>query len=84
MIMTTICSRYLLRQWSCYCDVNWCPGVWYLDCFTRFRPAGVGWWNPNPRDVGRVLLKVLRDGALGSLLLPGCVAYCLVVEKIVP
>ena len=28
------------------------------------------WWNPNPKDVGRVLAKVLRDGAQGSLLLP--------------
>ena len=54
----------------CYCAVNWCPGVWYVDCFTRSWSAGVRWWNPNPRDVGRVLLKVLRDGAVGSLLLP--------------
>ena len=41
-----------------------------MDCFTRSWSAGVRWWNPNPKDVGRVLLKVLRDGALGSLLLP--------------
>jgi hypothetical protein len=55
---------------DCYCAVIWSPGVWYVDCFTGSWSAGVRWWNPNPRDVGRVLLKVLRDGALGSLLLP--------------
>ena len=26
---------------SCYCAVNWCPGVWYVDCFTRSWSAGV-------------------------------------------
>ena len=55
---------------SCYCDVNWCPGVWYVDCFTRSWSAGARWRNPNPKDVDRVLLKVLRDGVLGSLLSP--------------
>ena len=55
---------------SCYCAVGWCPGVWYVDCFTRSWSGGVRWRNPTPRGVDRVLLKVLRDGALGSPLLP--------------
>ena len=55
---------------ECFCALMWSPGVWYVDCFSRSWSLGVRWWNPNPKDVGKVLAKVLRDGAQGSLLLP--------------
>ena len=47
-----------------------------MDCVIRSWSAGVRWWNPNPKDVDRVLLKVPRDVA--------CVALFLVVEEVVP
>jgi hypothetical protein len=53
-----------------FCALYWCPGVEYVDCFSRSWSQGRLWWNPNPREVGRVLRKVDSDRATGALLLP--------------
>ena len=53
-----------------FCAYYWCPGVEYVDCFSRSWARGTLWWHPNPRDVGAVLKKVKEDRARGSLLLP--------------
>jgi len=53
-----------------FCALYWCPGVQYVDCFSRTWSKGNLWWHPNPRDLGRVLGKVKADKAKGAVLLP--------------
>jgi len=55
---------------DCFCALHWCPGVWFVDCFSRSWSEGFSWWHPNPRDVPRVLAKVRNDRAGGALLVP--------------
>jgi hypothetical protein len=55
---------------DCFCALHWCPGVWFVDCFSGSWEQGFSWWNPNPKEVPRILLKVRKDRAQGALLLP--------------
>ena len=53
-----------------FCSLYWCPGVSFVNCFSRSWSEGNLWWHPNPRDMGKVLRKVKGDRARGSVLLP--------------
>jgi hypothetical protein len=53
-----------------FCSLYWCPGVSFVNCFSRSWSEGNLWWHPNPRDIGKVLMKVKGDRARGSVLLP--------------
>ena len=55
---------------DCFCAMHWCPGVWFVDCYSGNWGRGFSWWHPNPREVPRVLAKVRSDRAKGALLLP--------------
>jgi hypothetical protein len=55
---------------DCFCALHWCPGVWYVDCYSGSWGEGFSWWNPNPKEVPKILSKVRKDRAQGALLLP--------------
>jgi hypothetical protein len=67
------CDRFAAednRLLQCFCALYYSPGVWFVDCFSRSWGLGFSWWNPNPREVPRVLAKVRKDRARGGLLVP--------------
>jgi hypothetical protein len=67
------CDRFAAesnRLLNCFCALHYCPGVWFVDCYSGSWNQGFSWWHPNPREVPRVLLKVRKDRARGALLLP--------------
>ena len=67
------CDRFAAagnRLLDCFCALHWCPGVWFVDCYSRGWGDGFSWWHPNPREVPRILAKVRLDKARGALLLP--------------
>lgn len=53
-----------------YCALHWGPGCLYVDCFSRSWRNTISWWNPNPVDAGRVIVKALSESASGALLIP--------------
>ena len=67
------CDRFAAdgnRLLDCFCALHWCPGVWFVDCYSGHWGEGVSWWHPNPKEVPKVLAKVRADRARGALLLP--------------
>lgn len=70
---TFTCDRfasYVNRLLDSFCALHWCPGVWFVDCFSRSWESGFSWWHPNPKDIPRILDKVVKDRARGAVLVP--------------
>jgi hypothetical protein len=67
------CDRFAAdgnRLLDCFCALHWCPGVWFVDCYSGSWSEGFSWWNPNPKEVPKIITKVRSDKGRGALLLP--------------